>query len=254
MKTTTMVVIGFGTLVVLGGALVTGANLWKSGLVVKNVVVLGNRVIDTNEILQLAHITEGSRLYDLDLLEIQRDVVSHYFLKAAVVERDPPSTVRITVTERTPVAMINTGEVRFLDGDGVVLPHAVSGELFDLPFISGIPQDARTEVGSTLTHPDIREALEILVAAPVVSPELSHLLSEIHLRSGGDVILYAAEGAVPILFGRGDAPKKLLLLDTFWKNAVLKQGSASVQYIDIRFTDQVVVKWKQGNTKYPKRS
>lgn len=254
MKTRRMVVLGTGMMVLLGGLIVAGANFWKSTLVVRNVQIHGNRVVAANEILQLAHITEGARLYELDLMQIQQDVLSHYFLKDVVVERDPPSGVRITVTERTPVAMINVGEIRYLDAEGVVLPHALSGELYDLPYISGVPPGVRANVGTTLTHPDIREALAIIATAQVVGPEVPHLFSEIRLRAGGDLVLYAAEGAVPIIFGRGNAGSKLLVLDVFWKNVVRERGPGSVQYIDIRFADQVVVKWKQGGTKSSKRS
>lgn len=247
MKTTRKVAAGFGTLVFLGGAIIAGANLWKSGLVVRTVQVQGNRVVETNEILQLANIDDGTRLYDLDLLQIRNDVISHYFLKDAVVERDLPSTVRITVTERVPVAMINTGEVRFLDAEGVVLPHTVSGEVFDLPFISGLASGLKTTVGTRLDHPDVAEALAIIHAAAAVSAELPHLVSEIRLRPGGDVVLYTSEGGVPVLFGRGDAAVKLLLLETFWNTVVRERGPAAVRYIDVRFADQVVVQWKQGS-------
>lgn len=254
MKTTRMVAVGFGALVFLGGAIIAGANLWKSGLVVRTVLVQGNRVVETNEILQLANIDDGMRLYDLDLLQIRNDVSSHYFLKDAVVERDPPSTIRITVTERVPVAMINTGEIRFLDSEGVVLPHTVSGEVFDLPYISGLAPGLKTAVGIRLDHPDVAEALSIINAAAAVSPELPHLLSEIRLRPGGDVVLYTAEGGVPVLFGRGGAATKLLLLETFWNTVVRERGPGTIRYIDVRFVDQVVVQWKQGRETATQRS
>lgn len=253
MKTARKLTFGFGALLLTGVMLIAGANLWKSDLVVRRITVDGNTVVTTNEILQLAHVEMGSKLYDLDLMRIQKDVSSHYFLKEVIVERDLPSTVHITVVERSPVAMISGKDLRYLDPEGVVLPHSVSGELFDLPLISGIPSGVSTEVGTVLQHPDIREALTVLSTAKLVGNELFHLVSEIQLRNGGDIVLYTAEAGIPILFGRGNTASKLVRLQTFWNDVVRDRGPGSVQYIDIRFEDQVVVRWK-ANSKHLSRS
>ena len=244
MKTARKLTIGFAALLLTGVMLIAGANLWKGELIVRRVTVAGNNVVMANEILQLAHIETGAKLYDLDLMRIQKDVLSHYFLKEVVVERDLPSTVRITVVERSPLAMISGGELRYLDPEGVVLPHSVSGELFDLPLISGIPSGLSTNVGSVLRHPDIEEALNILTTAKHVGNDLFHLVSEIRLRNGGDLVFYTAEAGIPILFGRGNAASKLVRLLTFWESVVRERGPSSLQYIDLRFEDQVVVRWK----------
>lgn len=256
MKKTRKLIFGFISLVLLGGFLVAGANFWKASLTVQRVLVHGNSVVQTNEILQFAHVGDGARMYDLDLMKIQKDVLSHYFIKEVVVERDLPSTIRITITERTPIAMINPGELRYLDPDGVVLPHSISGELFDLPLISGLPTGVSPKVGSPLTHLDIQEALAILSTARLVNREMFHLISEVRLRNGGDIVLYTAEGSIPVLFGRGNAASKLVRLETFWNEVVRERGSHLVQYIDVRFEDQVVVRWKEqlGTSKLLPRS
>jgi cell division septal protein FtsQ len=256
MKTTKKLTFGFISLLLLGGLLVAGANVWKSSLTVQRVLIQGNSVVQANEILQLAHIADDARMYDLDLTKIRQDVVSHYFLKDVVVERDLPSTIRITVTERTPIAMINAGELRYLDPEGIVLPHSASGELFDLPLITGIPNDVPPKVGAELTHADIQEALAILSSARLVNKEMFYLISEVRLRNGGDIVLYTADGSIPILFGRGNAASKLVRLESLWSEVVRERGSRSVQYIDVRFDDQVVVRWKEspGTSKLSSRS
>ncbi len=243
MTTSKKLTIGFIVLSLTGVALVVGANLWKSSLLVKKIVVTGNRVVDANEILQLAHVEFNQRMYDFDLMVIRRDVGSHYFLKDVVVERDLPSTLRISVVERSPVAMVNLDEVKYLDEDGVVLPHSFSKELFDLPLLSGIPSGVSFAVGRTVQHSDVLEALNILSTAKVVNKELYYLISEIRMRQGGDLVLYTAEGGIPVIFGRGNAPSKLVRLETFWNTIVPLRGSQNLQYVDLRFEDQVVVRW-----------
>ncbi len=223
--------------------LVVWSNLWKSNLTVSNVTVEGNRIVEANEILQLAHVKEGSPMYDLDLASIQHDVVSNFFIKDAVVERDLPSTIRITVAERSPIMLINRDEILYLDEDGVVLPPSISKETFDLPILSGLPASLPLKAGSTIANPDVQEALKILTAAKAASKEMYHLISEVHLRSGGDIVLYAAEWGVPIIVGHGEAASKMVRLEQFWNDVVRERGSENLQYVDLRFDDQIVVRW-----------
>ena len=68
-------------------------------------------------------------------------------------------------------------------------------------------------------------------------------ISEVQVRNGGDIVLYSAEGGVPIIFGRGELPGKLVLLETFWDNIVRTRGTQSLQYVDLRYQDQIVARW-----------
>ncbi|MEX0601902.1 MAG: FtsQ-type POTRA domain-containing protein [Bacteroidota bacterium] len=241
-------ILRFSLLVVGGVGLVVLANVWKSSLTVDRITVSGNRVVDTNEILQLAQVTKGVRLEDVDVREVRNNVAGHYFLKEVVVERDLPATIKITVIERTPLAMITGEEILYVDEEGMVLPHSISEEVFDLPLVTGLGA-ASLEAGMLIERDDFREALEILVAAKAINRELYHRVSEVRLRDGGDLLLYAAEGGIPIIFGRGNVVRKLVQLEVFWNEVVVRQGSGRLQQIDLRFEDQIVVRWKESTTK-----
>jgi cell division protein FtsQ len=226
-------------------ALVVASSLWKSSLTVGRVVVEGNRIVETNEILQLAQVQVGAAMNDLDLTRIQNQVASNFFIKEAIVTRDLPATVRITVVERTPLAMVVGPTILYVDEDGVVLPHSISRELFDLPILSGWPDAIPLRPGTRVRHAAVREALDILIAAKLVSKELFHMISEVHLprHVEGDIVLYGAERGTPILFGRGHVASKLVRLDAFWNDVVRSRGPHALEYIDLRYDDQVVVRW-----------
>lgn len=237
-----------GSVLVMAG-LIVWSNLWKSNLTVSKVIVEGNRIVEANEILQFAHVKPGTPMYDLDLAAIRRDVVSNFFIKDAVVERDLPSTIRITVHERIPLALINNGQILYVDEEGVVLPHSISKETFDLPILSGVSSAASLKPGTRINDPEVQEALMILSAAKLVGKELYHVLSEVHLRNGGDIVLYAAEGGVPIIFGHGNVASKMVRLEQFWNEVVRERGAQHVQYVDLRYDDQVVVRWDETKNK-----
>ncbi len=236
---------GFLGLLLLAVGLVVSANLWKSNLKVKRVTIEGNRIVETAEIMQLIKVQKNSQLQEIDLMAVRRDILSHHFIKDAVVERDLPATLKVTVKERVPLAIINSTEILYLDEDGVVLPHSMSKQLFDLPVLTGMPDGISLTPGTMIKHPDIQEALQILATSRLVNKELYHVISEVRLRNGGDIVLYAAEWGVPIIFGRGEIAGKLVRLESFWNSIVRERGSDSLQYVDLRFDDQVVVRWNK---------
>jgi cell division protein FtsQ len=236
---------GFLGLVALAIGLIVLANIWKSDLKVKRVTIEGNRIVETAEIMQLIKVPKNSQLQDVDLMAVRRDILSHHFIKDAVVERDLPATLRVTIQERVPLAIINSAEILYLDEDGVVLPHSISKHLFDLPVLTGLPNDASLAPGTSLKNPDVQEALQILASSKLVSKELYRLISEVRLRNGADIVLYASEWGVPIIFGHGDIASKLVRLEAFWEQVVSDRGSETLQYVDLRFDDQVVVRWNQ---------
>ncbi len=235
-----------GELILIGlvVGLVFGANAWKSSLKIKQIKIEGNRIVGTNEIVQLTQIPPAAFLYQADLTAIQRNVMSHHYIKDAVVERNLPNSIHIQVIERIPIALLNGSETKYIDEDGVVLPRSISHKLFDLPMISGLTSSEHLTLGLTITEPDIQETLQLLSALKTLNRPLYHNISEVQLRNGGDIILYAAEGGVPIIFGHGDVPSKLVRLETFWNDIVRTRGSQSLQYVDLRYQDQIVARWK----------
>jgi cell division protein FtsQ len=235
--------IGVLVLIAISICLVFGANAWKSSLVIKQIKIEGNRIVGTNEIVQLTQLQVGALLYKADLTAIQRNVMSHYYIKDAVIERNLPNSIHIKITERIPIAMINRGETLYLDANGVVLPRSVSRQLFDLPIISGLSSSESAALGSTISQSDVLESLQLLSAIKILNRPMYHNISEVQLRNGGDIVLYSAEGSVPIIFGRGEIPSKLVRFETFWNDIVRVRGPQNLQFIDLRYEDQIVARW-----------
>ncbi|MEK6649967.1 MAG: FtsQ-type POTRA domain-containing protein [Bacteroidota bacterium] len=234
---------GVAALVVLAIALVVGGNLWKSNLRVKRVAVVGAVNVEANQIIQLAQIPAGMPLYDVDLTRVQRNVQSHYFIRRATVERDLAGGIRITVEERTPLAVVTGASLSYVDGDGVVLPSSLSKAIYDLPVLSGLPADVKLTPGTTVQHEDVQEALVLLSVLKEVNREMFHRISEVRVRNTGDMVLTSAESGVPIIFGRGGIADKVARLEAFWASEVAERGAQNLEYVDLRFREQVVVRW-----------
>lgn len=236
-------IIGVLVLIAIAICLVFGANAWKSSLKIKQIKIDGNRIIGTNEILQLTQVQMDALLYEVDLTAIQRNVMSHHYVKDVVVERSLPNSIHIQVVERIPIAIVNHTETIYLDENGVVLPKSISHRLFDLPMISGISASEPLALGSIIKQPDVIEALHLLATMKTVNRPMYHNISEVHVRNGGDLVIYSTEGGVPIIFGRDEIPSKIVKLETFWNSIVRTRGTQSLQYVDLRYQDQIVARW-----------
>ena len=221
-----------------------GGNLWKSGLRVKHVEVEGTVNVSKNQVIQLADVVVGASMYDLDLTLVQQNVTSHYFIKSVVVERNLPGTIRISITERTPLAVLPGTILMYVDEDGVVLPPTNERVVYDLPVISGLPATDSLFPGRLVKSPDGREAIVLLWTLRHGNREMFHRLSEVRLRNGGDIVLYSSESGVPIIFGHGRVVDKLARLEAFWETEVALRGVRNLQYVDVRYEDQVIARWK----------
>ncbi|HLP14661.1 MAG TPA: FtsQ-type POTRA domain-containing protein [Bacteroidota bacterium] len=222
---------------------IVGAAKWKSVLMLRTLEVEGKKIVTYDEVLRLANVTTQHALYDINLATLQAALQSNAFIRHAKVQREAPSSIHITISEREPAAMLvlsGRSEHLYLDEEGFLLPGVESPAIYDLPVITGLDSAQSFRPGMRTTNPDIISALEILKAARTVGPEVSHLISEVRVGNGHDIVLYAFDAGTPIIFGQGGALKKLATLDAFWKKFIVDGSAHELEYIDLRFEGQVI--------------
>ena len=226
------------------------ANRWREELQVERIDIRGNRILTEKEIIALAKVPLGFSLYDVDLLEVRSRLQMNPYVANAVVAHDLPATVKVTIEERTPIAILGGSELFYVNAEGYVLPPVTSKEIFDLPVITGLSGSQPIKAGMRIVSENFRAAVEILAQAADLDrmdssdKELSHLISEINLGSV-DLTVYTAEYGIPILFGRENICIQLLYLHKFWDQYMRQQGAEQVRSIDLRFEEQVIVSWNK---------
>ncbi|MER3523342.1 MAG: hypothetical protein C4326_04575 [Ignavibacteria bacterium] len=224
-------------------ALTIYGNTWKSDRRVAHIVVEGNRIVATKEIVALADVPLHEPLFALDLFAIEQRLLKQPYVRKVSVHRDLPDRIRITIEERQPVALLAQGTLLTLDAEGYVLPAVRSAAAFDLPVIS-VPVAAKEcVIGKQIRNARVREALGIVSLAREVDEEMYRNISEVGGVGTDEFVLYTAEFGVPILLGRERVGVKLLTLSAFWKTVVTRKGANALDSIDLRFEDQVVVRW-----------
>jgi cell division protein FtsQ len=229
------------TVAIIGVAV--GARIWMGDLPVRGVRIEGIRIVPSEDIFHLAAVPMEEQLYDVKLSEVRDRVRRNAFVKDVAVHRDPPDRILIQVEERVPQAVIAAGRMFYVDAEGMLMPVIRSESAFDLPVITGAAELQTCEIGKKLTHPAIREALLLVMAAQQLDDALYRRISEVHIEPTGDLLLYTADGGVPVVVGRGDITTKLEKFDAFWTAVVTSRGAQTLTSVDLRFADQVVVRW-----------
>lgn len=110
-------------LLLLLGAVAAGVWLvfFSRYVTADRVVVVGNASVGQLRVERAADVPTGTPLARVDLGAVRHRVEAIAAVRSADVSRSWPHTVRIDVTERTPVAVVETGQgLRSLDAQGVL--------------------------------------------------------------------------------------------------------------------------------------
>ena len=138
-----------------------GTAVWlvffSATLQVKRVEVVGNQLLSDGRIREYADVPLGEQLALVDLRRADARVGSLAEVKSVDVTRTWPDGVRITVVERTAVAVVElAGRLRGLDPDGVVFRDYKA-----VP--KGMP---RVRAGGSAGTDALKEAATVVAALP----------------------------------------------------------------------------------------
>lgn len=125
---------------------------------VRSVRVVGTNTVPVAQVREVASVEQGQPLLRVDTDAVRTRVMTVRAFSSVEVSRSWPSTIVISVTERVPVAVVDTGEgFRFVDGSGVVFRTVPTKP-------PGLPLLRLPRVGPD--NPVVRAATAVLAALP----------------------------------------------------------------------------------------
>jgi cell division septal protein FtsQ len=167
-----------------------------------------------------------------DLTQIKLRLENHPWIQSAVIWRELPGTIRVHITERTPAALVLSGNLYLVDHAGRII------QVFDqdthyssLPVITGISDLSDAE--------QIKSALEF-VDALSKDEKIVQKISEIHYYDNRSTIIYMKGLPFGLLVSKdGILPmvRKFLTYADF-----MEKNFPNQKLIDLRYEDQIVLK------------
>ncbi len=228
------------------GALVGLANYaghWKKEVVVRGFVVEGVSIIPPGELLGRVTPFRGQNLEELDTSQLKSRIISHPYVRDAVIQKELNGIVRIRVVERVPLALTDAaGVMMAIDREGFLLPgkEAFLERTPKLLRVSGLSR--LKPAGNGLTQMDRRETALLLQFLDAFrgSEYAPLLIREFHFSDNNQSYCIAAQAPTRFIVGNdGNFKEKLKKFEIFWQKVVSKKGFGSFETVDLRFRDRI---------------
>ncbi len=211
------------------------------------VVVEGNRVLTSDEVVEISGLTLGTNLLSVRIAEVEERVTESPRIVRARAQRLLPDRIVIRLVEREPAALVMREDEGCLEvtEDGLVLPPVERTPNVDVPVIVGA--FGPVEPGARTESEELKGLLALLTLAKEITPALWSDISELKIAPGSGLVIYTVADGAEIRIGSGalnvhDLRRLARVLED------LRAKEWEVESIDLRFKDQVVVRPKPGST------
>lgn len=248
----------------LGGALLAGFSLLLTlgyqyllkmpYFYIKNIgdiKIEGQQRLTTEQILQMGQIGPGVSLLAINPMKIEKNLYLHPWIEKVEINRAWPDHLSIRIQEHQPIAIVNLDSLYYLSRKGRLFQALNSGELHDLPIITGLKRDD-FQLWSGNLPPLLTKFIGILESLQDNQAPL-HLgnISEIHLDPERGLTLYPLGLKVGIDIGFQGYSQKFNVLQKVL-TALHQRGEIQrVEKINLTYSNRVLVSLKSAEEASP---
>ncbi|HEU4685437.1 MAG TPA: FtsQ-type POTRA domain-containing protein [Nitrospira sp.] len=224
-----------------GGYVATGhiGPILQRGLEIREIKIEGVHHIARQEVLDRLALKKGLALHQVSLSYLAERLRSVAWIKEATLERLPLHTLRITVVERTPAAIIRIAADHFLaDEEGVVLERLGPQDEPTLPLLSGIETRPLLQ-GETRVRRSIQSAIELAKA-------MAHSVEgRVEIDLSNPFNLVASAKGVRFQFGEEgllEQWQRFQMVKAVFRPGALEGRRRETGEIDLRYDNRVIVR------------
>lgn len=210
----------------------------------KNIEITGLKRLQPELILQLAKLGPDTNLLALKPVQAEHALETHPWIARATLTRKWPQRVHLHIQEREPTALVQAGELYYVDQRGRLFKPLSPGDPHDFPIITGLPREFFSPDEGALpeTMARISQLMELLRKAP---PPLSlENISEIHVDLERGLTLYANGLGAGVDLGRDLYQEKLQRLALAWPVLTQKGYLPRAARINLDYPQKVLLTLK----------
>jgi len=202
---------------------------------ITEIKIEGCKQISKSEILALSGVDVHSNIVKIDTGQIRALLEGHSWIKRAVISRELPDRLIISVEERVPVAMVNLDDgLYYVDRASQVFAPVDTANDLDYPVIIGL--EGETLLEQTEFSVLDEALLFIKYASRQDNPNLpAQNISEINV-GGNELVLFLMDRPFPIRLGRGGDMRvkyNRLVKVLYW--LYKRKEFARVSYLDVDY-------------------
>ncbi|MBN2384670.1 FtsQ-type POTRA domain-containing protein [bacterium] len=205
----------------------------------KEIAVLGNQVLNRNEVIEDATLLYGTNIFTIDPDTIRAMIKDSPYIKQVNVRRELPSTIVLELFERKPIAVIaDQAESYLISEDGMLLEELTDNPTIQYPVVLA-PLEEKLSIGTLLNDSGFMQALTILSIMKESTPECYSRLVSIQVRHSWDISLRLRDLNGEIIISSDQTVSALKHLSSL----LPKITETDFEYIDLRFSQKAVVKF-----------
>lgn len=208
----------------------------------KFIIKKGDININEQEILNRINPEFPMNIFAINPEEIKKKIKTISNVHDAYVVKRLPDVIEIYLKERRPYAIAYARQIYVVDEEGYLIDSIDKSSTYipDLPIISGLKEED-IQASIHKPHDSLNLGLEILEAVVNSGRNMADKISEINISDSANPVLITHKG-IEIILGLNNLKEKLSRLHGVLFELEKKGGN--VDYIDMRFKDQVVIKMK----------
>jgi hypothetical protein len=207
--------------------------------IVTAVDVRGERYLSAADVRRISGLERGADLFRVDLDRARQALLVHPRIASALARRAWLRRVRLDVTERIPVMLVQHGEPWEMDSSGVLFEPLDAGVVADVPMLTGAAL-ASVPAGAQVHTPEVRRGLAWAQVLARPDLQLAGRVSEIDVSQRRTTALVLTGGTrVLSPAWPPDVPRLTALRVVL---ADLEKSGVVAEEVDLRFEHQVIVR------------
>ena len=171
---------------------------------ISKVEILGSSKITADTYISLSGITIGNNIYDLSKRRIIENIKENPYVDTVEVKRKLPSTVEITVTERTASYMLGIlNSYAYINNQGYILE--INEEQIKAPVITGYStREEEIVPGNRLNEEDLIKLEMVIKIMDTISVNgITEIVNEINIADKNNYTLIFSEEGKTVFLGDG---------------------------------------------------
>ncbi len=210
----------------------------------QSIKISGNDILSRAEVLKLLGLpARGQKLLEINPAEVQKKLKRSPFIKSASAVHSLPSTLRIHIVERKPLAFLYGRGLNLVDREAFIMPVPALSRVWNLPVIRNVPEKLGIR-GAVSTSGMVHKAVDIIDWINRLDAPLPQMISELDFTPGNYIKIYLRDGDTVLRISENDYQRQLYKAAGFFKEYVDFKQLDQIAYIDLRYEHQIVVKEK----------
>lgn len=205
---------------------------------VSAMVVKGLDRIDKSAIQERLGGLFGQNIFLVDLEGAAHTLKQHPWIRRVWIRKKLPDTLEIRIEERKPFALIWSGGLYRIDGDGVILEKENENRLSE-PVITGLT-DPSVRIGQAIRREELSQTRSILPYFRDYRFLGKRPIAWIDLGARNGVELVTRDGKTRIRLGGEDPEKEYVHLQAV--DRILSNKTDDVEWVDLTFPGKVIIR------------